>query len=169
MISACQKLASYPVDFITIPCNSASYYIKDITPHCDTEIINIIEVASKSIRNHSPTAKSALVLGGRTTYAKKSYQPFLQAEGISYIDLDEEDQMIVETIIEHIKLRPDARDIPDKLSKMMKHIRDRYQPDVIILGCTEFGCLTSSSVPETLIIDSSDELANYIIDIARKK
>ena len=42
MIDACRRLASYPVDFIAVSCNSACFFLDQITPHVNVPVMSIM-------------------------------------------------------------------------------------------------------------------------------
>lgn len=64
MIADCQKLAAYPVDFIVIPCNSASYFLPEIQPHITVPILNIMETTARGLASSHPGIRRVAVLGG---------------------------------------------------------------------------------------------------------
>ena len=168
MVASCKKLESYPVDIIAIPCNSAMYFLNSVKEKIGVPILNIVEVTSGRVKNKINPGKRIAVWGGIITYLEKSYKPYLEKEGFLFIDHDEEDQDLITSYIEEIK-KTGGLDLPI-FKKFLSDYSIKYRPDAVILGCTEFGCLSSvyTELADTIFIDSDTELALYIIDLAYK-
>ena len=166
MVEACQKLAAYPVDFIAVPCNSACGFMEEIRDILPVPVLNIIEIAADSLAAIHPDVRSAGVVGGYVTYRKRTYQPFLEAHGITYVEHDERTQEKIEDLIAKIKLLDTGPTVAHLCLNVLKRLRDEYGVESIILGCTEFGCipLPPLSIP---IVDSSNELARHIVDTVK--
>ena len=54
MIETCRRLEAYPVDFIVIPCNSASCFLEDVQAKINIPILNIFEITVDAIKNEYP-------------------------------------------------------------------------------------------------------------------
>lgn len=164
MIESCLKLQYYPTDFIVIPCNSAMYYLKDVRKQITVPILNIIEITSKRISNKIEKNSRIAVWGGIITYLEKLYRPYILKEGHKYIDHHKNDQKQIEYFIESIKIGQSI--ITTQLDVFIKKYINKYKPDAIVFGCTEFGCLPdlNSKYSNTVFIDSDTELASYIIN-----
>jgi aspartate racemase len=168
MIESCKKLENYPVDIIAIPCNSAMHFLNPVKEKINVPILNIIEITSKQLKKKLNPGKKIAVLGGIITYSEKLYKPFLEKEGFIFVDHEEVDQSLIVSHIEDIKKNGIAN-ISDFKNFINKYILI-YQPDAIILGCTEFSYLldVSDSV-NSILIDSNTELASYVVGLAYKK
>ena len=53
MIKCCKRLERYPVNFIVIPCNSATFYLKEIIPHINVPIVSIINTTVDSLKKYN--------------------------------------------------------------------------------------------------------------------
>jgi aspartate racemase len=162
MIEACRKLASYPVEFIAVPCNNACWFIDKVRASVGVPVIDIIETTADALAARYPAVKSCAVIAGRVTFAKASYRPFLARHGIRFVPHDEELQTEIERIIEAVKLVANDKVIERDCSAVLERLSGTYAPDAVILGCTEFGCLDPklAGIP---LVDSSHELAALVV------
>ena len=165
MIESCKKLEEYPSDIIAIPCNSASYFIPAVQKEIDIPILNIVEITARQIKSKVHPGSRIAVLGGRITYNEKLYKQYIEREGFTYIDHNEEAQTTITSFIEAIKKGSSLDN--ELFSKFLAEYSSIYKPDAIILGCTEFSCLENIDNPtRMIIIDSSTELARHIVNLA---
>lgn len=166
MLESCTKLEHYPVDLIAVPCNSATFYLNEVQAQIGTPILNILEVTSQRVKLKLQPGSRISVLGGNITYLEKMYRPFLEAEGFLYVDHSEEEQAKVLSFIEYIKKNGNS-DL-EEVQNFLKAYSRNYNVDAIILGCTEFGCISDLDTP-TILIDSTTELAAHIVSLAYTK
>lgn len=166
MIADCQKLAAYPVDFIVIPCNSASFFLPEIQPHVTVPILNIMETTARSLASNFPGIRRVAVLGGAITYHHRTYQPFLQKLGFIHVQHSPAIQQQVEALIEQIKINELGPAILKKMKTLIKQLKEKEKVEAIILGCTEFGYIAQvkAGIP---VIDSTLELAKFTVQLAR--
>ena len=166
MIEDCLRLVAYPVDFIVLPCNSASYHLKELQAAVPIPVLDIFEVTVSALAARVPQARSAAVLGGPITHRTRSYLPYLEARGIGYADHDDAVQARVEALIERTKLEAGSAAARAALGELLSDVAAAGRADAVILGCTEFGFLTGveCAVP---VVDSSLELARRTVVLAR--
>lgn len=165
MLESCRKLESYPVDIIVLPCNSASIHVAQLQAELAVPLLNIIEIAAAAVRVHYPQARRIAALGGRVTYATRSYEPFLRGHGMELVDHGEDTQREVEQLIEALKLGVVDDQIAQAVTDILGRLRRDQGIDAVVLACTEFGCL--ASLPSALpLIDSSYELAKHTVRLA---
>ncbi|MFT3964482.1 MAG: amino acid racemase [Sphingobium sp.] len=167
MIDACRRLETYPVDFIALPCNSACYFLDQIAPHLSVPVLNIMEETVRAVSASGGRIERCLALGGRVTWAKRTYEPFLRAAGITYVHHDEAEQQQVEALIEAIKLDAGNAVNNARAREVILAMAAVHGADCIILGCTEFGCLEGEEFPFP-VFDSSHELARSVVAKALK-
>lgn len=163
MKKSCKQLEKYPVDVIAIPCNSASYFIDFFKDEISIPILNIIEITSNYIGENYNKAKRVVVFGSAVIYYKKAYKKYLEKVNKELVIHTEEEQRRIENFIEEIKLDHVTEKLKEKIKKFISDLKSKYDVDVIILGCTEFGCIEELK-DKTNIVDSSDVLAKYIIE-----
>ncbi len=165
MIESCKKLELYPVDFITIPCNSACAYLPEIQKEINVPILNIIEITVESLVQKYPNVKKIAVLGGIITYDLCTYEPYLTAFGLHYVHHSPYIQRKIEKIIEAVKINEPFNKIKNDFIAIVDQIQVENEVDVIILGCTELIKFSSlhCSMP---LVDSNKELALKTIELA---
>jgi aspartate racemase len=164
MMESCKRLQAYPVDFIVIPCNSASIFIQEIQAQINIPILNIIEITVKALTKKFSSPCSVAVFGGVITYGNRTYEPFLKKSGFAYYHHSSVIQKNVEKLIEKIKLNSPRDEIESDFSILISHFHQEHQVDAVILGCTEFGLISNKyDIP---LIDSNHELALYTVEAA---
>jgi len=164
MIDCCKQLQNYPVDIITVPCNSACYWIPEIRKIIKTPIISIIDIALEAL---GEKVTKVGILGGSVTYIKNLYQPGLEELNLGYCKPDFILQNQVVSLIESIKLNGDsALDQQNKFQSIVEDFIRTSGADSIILACTELSEFKDVLVGVP-VIDSSSLLAKFIVDFAR--
>lgn len=167
MINACKKLESYPVDAIALPCNSAQAWILEIQKTLNVQILNIFDATITTVVDYFPRHKEVCVLGGRVTWGMQTYRTYIEKNGLSYYTLDETKQLVVENLIEKIKLNEQKDFVLKELISLMDSISIDHNDMVFVLGCTEFGCVISELENIFPIVDSSTEYAKYVVKYAK--
>ena len=162
MIRACQRLQAYPVNFIAIPCNSASAFLRQVQGEVGVPILNIMQITANALHSAYPEVKRVAVMGGVITYRERIYDEHLAACGMTYVHHDEKLQESIEKIIEEIKVNNMTNRAVSQTLAAINELKERYRVDGIVLGCTEFGCLQELELPLPLM-DSSTELARHIV------
>lgn len=161
MIDSCRRLEAYPVDFIVIPCNSASFYLPEVQKHINIPILNIMEITVNALTGFRSGCSFA-VFGGIITYDQHTYEPFLQKNGFSYFHHSLTLQRDVENLIEKIKINDPQDEISSDFNALVHRVFSEHPVSGVILGCTEFDLISNSNC-EIPIINSSRELALYTI------
>lgn len=166
MIDSCRRLEAYPVDFIVLPCNSASSFLNDLQDKITVPILNIMEITSNAIKNRLQKTSIVAVLGAVITYEKKTYLPYLNKIGLKYVHHNNVMQRAVEYLIEQVKVNKVGDDVKGCFIDLIKNIKHSYGVDVIVLGCTELSYFSEIQCGIELI-DSSYELAKHTIWYAK--
>lgn len=168
MIDACNKLVSYPVDAIAIPCNSAQAWYKELQEKINVKILNIFDITISTVANIFPKNKTICVLGARVTWGMQTYKTYVENYGFTYYLIDETTQIYIEKIIEEIKLNKQLNFIIKDLSNIMHNISQENPDVVFVLGCTEFGCINDKIDKQYAVIDSSTAYAKFIVKYAKE-
>lgn len=169
IVESCKKLEAWPVDLIAIPCNSASYYLPLIESEVKVPIVNIMKVAADKLGVNHPEVKKCAVIGGRITYSEKTYEKYLMNNNIQYMHHSEKLQEKVENTIEYIKKNSRIEPAQKAWKEIISELVTSYGVEAVILGCTEFGCICQQSMIDDnglAIVDSSSELASYLVNAA---
>ncbi len=167
MVESCSRLAKFPVDIIVIPCNNACYFIEEMQEKIDIKIANIIEISVKKLKSDVINAQRCLVLGGRVTYERKSYEKFIRNYDMEYASPNESEQGEVDGLITSVKLNGYTKEVERRIGTLIEKIVDRQGADAVILGCTELK-LSRGDVGGVCVRNSLDDLAAYVVEVAGK-
>jgi aspartate racemase len=164
MIEACRRLAAYPVDFIVVPCNSASAFIAEVAPQVSVPIENIVDATAAELAGGAH--QRIAVMGGVVTYERSLYQPALARHGMSLANHDEPLQRRVEALIELLKTHGATPEGQRELEAIAQELVAQTGAEHLILGCTELAMLdrTTLAIPAT---DSAEALARRTVRLAR--
>jgi aspartate racemase len=171
MIDSCLQLSNYPVDFIVLPCNSASAWIDELREHISVPILNIIEITAKKVSQCIPMPAKISVWGGRVTWQKESYKKYIEMYGggggnMTYIQHPENIQNKIEAFIERIKLNKIDNNLIREINSLSEYFINTLKVNCIILGCTEFGCIPQDSY-NFLNINSTSVYADEVVNYAK--
>ena len=155
LIKGVKKLEKAGVDFIAIPCNTVTYYIKEMQEAISIPIINLLqETANEVIIN---SIKKVGLLGTETTIKSKIYNQVLK--NIQIITLERPDQRETTKIIMNILAGKKKIEDQEKLLKFTQKLK-RKGTKKIILGCTELPLLVKENKD---VIDTLEILTKSII------
>ncbi|MFH1589600.1 MAG: amino acid racemase [archaeon] len=150
LIYGAKKLESSGVDFIAIPCNTVTPYIKILKENVSVPIINIVEETAKEVKNSN--LKKIGLLATETTINDKIYSAYLP----KLITLDEKNQKITTKLIMNI-LSGDKSG-KKMILKLIKKLKEKGA-EKVILGCTELPLIYNGED----IFDTIDILARIIV------
>lgn len=167
MIESCKKLASYPVQFIVLPSNSACYFLPEVQRKIKPPILSIINIAVEEMQSKYLGVEKVAVVGGMVTYIKESYRESLARKDIHLIKYDEKTQGMIVTLIEKIKLN-EAKSVLDGLYLDIIERIKNGNIDGIILACTELTHFRDVDIGIP-VVDSSYALAYRTVQIASGK
>lgn len=160
ILNMVKKLNKNNVDIIVMPCNTASYFYKEIINATSIPFINIVEETTKYIANKN--IKKVGLLATEGTIKSKIYEKMLKLENIECIIPTDNDQKIITSIIyDGIKSGNDI-DL-NSFYKVSNKLIDNGA-EIIILGCTELSALKEiKSIKNPIFIDAMEILAENTI------
>jgi len=152
------------VDFITIPCNTAHYFYKQIQDAVQTTVISILKETTMELKKQNK--KRIGLLATKGTIYSKVYENMLTEHGLVTVLPNEEVQEVTNDIIYKIKSK-DPYDMT-AYNEKLKGFCEKNDLDAIILGCTELsliqGVLTLDGI---FVIDSNSHLARRTYEYGR--
>lgn len=171
MIEACKQLENYNVDYIAIPCNSAQAWLKDVQSQITTPILDIREITVRTLIEGYPDCKQAVVFGSPVTYGMDTYAEYLKKENIQYIKITPSEQKQVERIIYDCKKNCDRDSLRTLFANLLQEVKEKYgHRCTIILGCTEFGLLSTKELLENVCaVDSNFAYACFTAEVLRQQ
>ncbi len=134
MIKSAEGLEQMGADVIIMPCNTAHYFIKEISSSVDIPVLNMIEETAKEAKKQGITKAGLLATDG--TCKAGVYDAVFEPMGIELIKPEGEDQQaVMDVIYKGIK----ASNYKIDLSGFYKTLDDLFEKgaQVLILGCTE--------------------------------
>ena len=132
-----KKLENFNVDLLVMPCNTASYFYKEIITNTNILFINIVEETVKFLKNNNIHKVGLLATEG--TIKSGIYKELLDNYNIELIIPKDEEQKIISSIIYDGIKRNKKIDLSD-FNKVINHLKE-LGSEKIILGCTELSAL----------------------------
>ncbi len=153
------------VDAVAIACNTSHYFSKEIKKHLCIPFIDMIEeTVKKAKKDHH---KKIGIMATTGTITGQIFQKALERENIGFVVPSEEFQTkIMHIIYDNVKAnRPVEWNVFQEIIDMFISL----ECDGIILGCTELSVIKFEHGLGDFYIDSSEALADAIIDFSGKK
>lgn len=148
------------VDIIVMPCNTASYFYKEINKATNIPFINIVEETSKYLKKKKVLKVGVLATEG--TIKSEIYKEMLKKENIECVIPNETEQKVISSIIyDGIKSGNDI-DL-DSFYKVSNNLVQQGV-DAVILGCTELSVLKEiTNINDPIFVDAMEILAESTI------
>ena len=156
-----KKLEIFNCNLLVMPCNTASYFYKEITNNTSILFINIVEETVKYLKNHN--IKKVGLLATEGTIQSGIYKELLDKNNIELITPNKEEQTIISSIIyDGIKSGKEIN--LEDFNQVINHLKD-LGSEKIILGCTELSALKEIyKLKEEYLIDAMEILADSTIN-----
>jgi len=154
MVQSIKNLKNSGVDVVIIPCNTAHYFLDEIRKKVDIEIVDMIELLFRYLKENK--IKKINVLASEGVAIADIYGKYDRGVEIKYA----KNKTIPRSVIEDVK----KNNITDSTIKNFKKILEKKAYNV--LGCTEFSLLYSENkniFNNYKIIDSEDITIEYLI------
>lgn len=161
-----KKLEVFKCDVIVMPCNTASYFYKEIQNATNIHFINIVEETVKYLANNK--IKKIGLLATKGTIKSKIYENLLKEYNIEcIIPNDEEQEIIHEVIYDGVKSNKDIN--LDKFFEVTNKLKD-MGCEKIILGCTELSALRKmKGLYQDYFLDAMEVLRDDTIKFIEKE
>jgi len=132
LVKGAKKLESIGADFIVMPCNTATYFYKEIIKEISIPFLSIVNEAAKEIRLQN--CKKAGLLATKTTIENKIYKEDFKKCGIELMVPKETEKVnkVILNILAGKKLKKDRQ----ALKKIAKKL-EKNGAQAIVLGCTD--------------------------------
>ncbi|UNC92228.1 cysteate racemase [Candidatus Contubernalis alkaliaceticus] len=163
-----QLLERAGADFIIMPCNTSHIWIKIIKASVNIPIYSMIENTANYVQKQDSLINSQILLVATTaTVNSQIYQRALQSSNNKIIIPDPDEQIIISSMIEHLKAGLTYNN-PDLNS--FKNILNKYKEIgvfVILGACTEIPILFPLLDKSLVMIDPNLLLAEMAVKIAK--
>jgi len=156
-------------EFMVIICNTAHYYYKELQAATDIPLIHMPHMAISVLKEKYPNAKKVGLIATKGTIADHVYENEIKEAGFELSLGDQDVQDRVESLIyDDIKVKGQVD--ADKYYGILKTMHDKFDCDVIVLGCTELSLAQekASNHPyqvidgQGIIVDKSIEFSEKI-------
>ncbi|WP_292456725.1 amino acid racemase [Mesorhizobium sp.] len=156
---------------VAIPCNTAHFWAPQLKQNLTITLIDLIDATTRVIRKqyrHKLPTLRLILLGTNATMEHNPYR-----EGIGSCPAKDPSQDLRDLSEEAATLISDVKSgrigrARRNLSRMIHDIRASYNPDVIVLGCSELSAISGNIADDEDVIDPIDILADASIAWWRK-
>lgn len=153
------QLARAGCSAIAIACNTAHYWRDEFAAALQIPFIDMVSATTRQTALSG--ARSAIVLGTRSTIRYRLYDQALNDAGVHAIEPDDE---IVELTSAAISLSK-AGDLPGASAQLALALAacSALHADAVILGCTELPMVVPAGIRDIHLIDSASCLAEACV------
>jgi aspartate racemase len=167
ILESVKLLEKANVDVLSMPCNTAHYFVEDIRKATPLPFISIVESTLKEIKRRFKDSKNIGLLATDGTIIGRVYHNIFEAEGYKIITPSEEKQNEVMKIIYSVKAGEIEKNI-QTFKEAIEHMKF-LGSELVILGCTELPILLKYFKPSIPLIDATSCLAKELVNFAMEK
>ena len=159
LLNDCKTLEKLGCKLISIPCNTSTYFHKQLQKEINIPISNMIQNTSDYIKEKK--YKTAAILATTGTITSNLYQKALKNNNINYVLPNQE--KVMQIIYNYIK---QGKKVPKTLwENTIKNLKC----DCYILGCTELSILKNTFKLPNNFIDPLEIEAEKILNFFNKE
>ncbi|EJO07670.1 aspartate/glutamate racemase family protein [Oenococcus oeni] len=162
-----QQLNSLSADFVVITCNTAHYFLPELTAIAKMPILNMPSLAVQACKKRTAGTLKISILATDGIIASGLYQEKISAQSDQAIIPDKELQIQVMKFI-YQDIKQNNRIEADKYHHLVEKLLIKQKCDYVILGCTEFS-VAQEREPyiSDRVIDAQQVLANTAVSMAK--
>ena len=165
--SSITGLISAGAEVIAIPCNTANIIVADSHLPREYQIIDMNQIVRREIAANSKNQK-VIILASKGILCSDAYSRSVEESGGLNIVLDSLSRKELDEVINVVKDSGYGSYSQEKMSMFLQKIVTEYEPDTLILGCTELFYPKSLINHMVKVIDSRLELAREYIQMVRR-
>lgn len=135
MINGVRVLEKAGADLIAIPCNTAHFWLGQLTEATRIPVLDMIELTSKRIATDFVHGAQVGILATRGTLASHLYQSKLERLGLRWLEPEPERLCAIDDIVSAVKANR-ATSAVSALKNIAVELREQGAT-AIALGCTE--------------------------------
>jgi aspartate racemase len=160
MVKSAKRLQKAGADFIIIPCNTAHYFLNEISTALTIPILDMIETTADYIRHTHPQVGRTGLLATLGTYKTNLYEKVFSSRGIEILVPDQQNQQVVmEAIYGKEGIKAGYRESPAGILVRQSERLVNQGADAILCGCTEISLVLRQDLIPIRIFNSLDILA----------
>jgi len=162
LLKSLKLLENFGADLVTMPCNTAHYFIDDLRKEAKIEVVSILETTRDYIKEKYPLVKNIGLLATSGTIESKIYHKTFENTHYAILTPEKEDQEnLMEAIYSKIK-RGKIEESRHFFNYLCKKMIGRGS-EMIIAGCTEIPLAMETLSVDVPIIDPMEITATYIV------
>lgn len=156
-----KKIEIFNCDLIVMPCNTASYFYKEILANTRIPFINIVEETVHYLKDNN--IKKVGLLATEGTIKSEIYNHFLEENKIELILPTKDEQKEISSII-YDGIKAGKKIDIHKFNNIIKNLSNRGS-EKVILGCTELSALRMIyNLSNNVLVDAMEILAQKTIE-----
>ena len=165
LVEMSRKLEAAGADFLTIPCNTAHYYLPAIIRSVRIPVLDVVALTIAKLRSLSPTPRRIGVLASPAVRLVDIFEKRLTAAGFSVLfpDIETESQLL--TLIRAVKADHVTPSLQRKFVAIARLLTEDGA-DALLVACTELSLLPAPPVARP-VIDTLDILVEATVETAR--
>ncbi len=168
LTSMAKKLENHGASLLTMPCNTAHYYHKDISQQINIPLLNMISLTTKFISQKFKASSRVGIMATKGTLQTEIYQQELKKENLIPIIPDKKQQNDVMEAIYKIKKNNKDRETKNLIKHTIKELENK-NVRAIIAGCTELPLLPLEKFStDSLIVNPAEILAQKAVEKIKK-
>lgn len=156
IIETIRKIEIFNCDLIVMPCNTASYFYKEIMANTRIPFINIVEETVNYLKDIN--VKKVGLLATEGTIKSDIYKHFLEEKGIDLVLPSKNEQKVISSII-YDGIKAGEKININEFNTIIHSLQNKGC-EKIILGCTELSALRMIyNLDNEVLIDAMEILA----------
>ena len=161
LVKGVKKLESTGIDFMVMPCNTATYFLEDLQKEISVPLLSIVEEVAKKVKTER--YKKVGLLATETTVNNKIYNKDFDKYAIELIIPEEQDK-VTEVILNVLAGKKSEKD-KETLKQIIENLKNKGA-EAIVLGCTDIPVLIQQEDIGIKLFDSVEIYAEATVKFA---
>lgn len=163
MIKSAKRLEAIGADVIIVPCNTAHFFIEDVSKEVSIPFLNMPRETAKTLKEMG--IKKVALLATDGTIKSGLYENELEAMDIEAICPDADQQKLIMSLIyDYVKAGKEYPH-PERLIELIENLKEKGAEGVI-LGCTELPIAFENIDLPIVAVSPTDILAKAAVKFA---
>lgn len=161
LVKGAKKLETIGIDFMVMPCNTATYFLEDIQKEISVSFLSIVGEVAKKVKTEG--YKKLGLLATDTTVNNKIYNKDFDKYAIELIIPEEQDK-VTEVILNILAGKKSEKD-KETLKQIIKNLKNKGA-EAVVLGCTDISILIQQEDVGIELFDSVEIYAEATVKFA---
>jgi aspartate racemase len=160
------KLEIAGADFLAMPCNTAHYYLEEISSAVNIPILNMVNLSIDAVLKDNSCIKTIGILSSTAVLKTALYEKGFKEKGVLLINPSAVTQEEVLLAIKKIKTGHYGPEVANRIQTAIKELIDRGA-EALLIACTELSIVAEQLQTEVKLIDSLQVLSDRIVQEAK--